>query len=127
MAGVPVTLNGVICDLYGRTISGPVKVVGELIYSVPNQPPGGGGGSPPEGGGPVDPGYGVPVPPLTIWGGRPGPWGGSWVPPQPDVPPPEGPVGEDGFIKSPPPNGGWGYHPTYGWMLDPGPGEAGPK
>lgn len=33
MAAVNVTINGVICDLYGRTITGPVKVVGEMMYS----------------------------------------------------------------------------------------------
>lgn len=33
MAAVKITINGVICDLYGRTITGPVKIVGEAMYS----------------------------------------------------------------------------------------------
>lgn len=33
MAAVKVTITGVICDLYGRTISGPVKIVGEAVYT----------------------------------------------------------------------------------------------
>lgn len=53
MAEVPITINGVICDLYGKTILGPVKIVGSMMKSglgvgggpiLPEEPPAGGGG-----------------------------------------------------------------------------------
>lgn len=49
MAEVPVNINGVIVDLYGRTIMGPVKIVGSMSRTdvgigggpiiPPDQPP----------------------------------------------------------------------------------------
>lgn len=120
MAAIKATFNGVIIDLYGRVISGPVKIVGELMYSdrgvgggpLPGGPGDGGGGGDPPGiwGGPIDPypDHGLPVP-------------------QPPIKPPEGPADDNGFIKPPPAEGGWAYHQTYGWMYDPPAGAAQPK
>lgn len=47
------------------------------------------------------------------------------IPPPPDMTPdvPTSPGG----IKPPPAQGGWGFHPIYGWGYFPGPGEPGPK
>jgi hypothetical protein len=39
----------------------------------------------------------------------------------PDVPP------QDNMVKPPPPEGGWGWNPVYGWGYFPGTGSAGPK
>ena len=49
--------------------------------------------------------------------------------PLPDPPqqPPTGTPDEDGFIKPPPPNGGWGYHEDLGWLWSPGTSNPGPK
>lgn len=78
MAAVKVTINGVICDLYGRTLSGPVKIVGEAMYSdlgvgggpivPPDTPPGSGGGDHIWGGGNVP----MPSPPIANVPGAPG-------------------------------------------------------
>lgn len=55
--------------------------------------------------------------------------GGGPIIPEPgeppiDVPPPDMIPSEP---KPPPPNGGWGWSPEYGWGYFPGPGEASPK
>lgn len=146
MAAVKITINGVICDMYGRTITGPVKIVGEAMYTELGV---GGGPMPP--GEPVDPGYGVPIErpehpiyyPPGIWGPPtmpPGYWGGGMGPgvkpqPHPEHPivippteqPPTGPADGNGFVKPPPAEGGWGYHETYGWLYDPPATGAQPK
>lgn len=132
MAAIPVVLNGTFTSDTGTTTG---VFIGQLAYSDRGV---GGGPVPPEGPvdpgygkpGPVDPGYGIPGPPYP--GKPPGDLGAHpehpiYYPEPPTEPPPEGPVGSDGFIKSPPPGGGWGYHPQYAWMYDPGPEQAGPK
>lgn len=125
MAAINATFNAVIIDLYGRVISGPVKIVGELMYSDrgvgggPVFPPAGGGGGSPDR--PVDPGYGYPEKPVDP---------GYGVPDTPrPIDPPEVPPGaENGdLVKPPPANGGWGFTAGYGWSWFPGPGQAGPK
>lgn len=78
MAALNVALNGVVIDLYGRVISGPVKIVGELMYSDRGVgggplPPGQGGG----GGGDGDHIWGggnvpMPNPPIANVPGAPG-------------------------------------------------------
>ena len=90
MAAVEVTISGVLYDKLNRTMQ-QVVLIGEA--SLTGLGVGGGPiAPPPDSGLPVDPGYGKPMPPNMIWGGRPGPGGGgSWVPPQtlpPDVTPP---------------------------------------
>lgn len=90
MAEVPVNINGVIVDLYGRTIMGPVKIVGSMsrtdvgigggpIFPPPDGGNGGGDGKPP-----------------GIWGGgnEPFPTPPIYFPPQlpPSVKPPEPPA-----------------------------------
>lgn len=67
---------------------------------------------------PVEPGG----PPVEIWP-SPGHPAHPIVLPDPPVNPPD----EDGFIKPPPPGGGWSYHEDYGWMYSPGGQAAGPK
>lgn len=119
MAAINVVLNGTFTSDAGSQVG---TFIGTMAYSdlsvgggpvIPDKP-----SRPP----PVDPGYGYPERPVDPGYGIPGP---PYDPPTGS--PPEGPVGADGFIKSPPEGGGWGYHPTYGWMLDPGPEGAGPK
>lgn len=119
MAAVNITINGVICDLYGRTITGPVKIVGEAMYSDLGV-----------GGGPVIPPAGGGQPPLGIWGPTdprpsnpianvPG------LPPMPDQPPTDGTT--PGGDKPPPEGeGGWGFYDGR-WGYFPGPGQAQPK
>lgn len=81
MAAVPVTINGVIIDYYGRTIMGPIKIVGEMVRSDVSI-----------GGGPIIPPDEKPpdVPPPSIWP----------IPGDPDYPilnPPDKPI-EPGTI-----------------------------
>lgn len=102
MAAVPVTIDGVLCDLYGRTIQ-RVKLVGEMIRSDVGI--GGGPIIPPPNGPPDEK---PPRPPLGIWPG----------PGDPDFPggrPPDG-------VKPPDPVGppvSWKavWHPTEGWIV----------
>lgn len=143
MAAVNITINGVICDLYGRTISGPLKIVGEAMYTdlgvgggpifPPVQPPGG-GGSPPGiwGGGnepfptppianvPGVPGYRPPVPPGTgIWPNPPE--GIAPIPGHPIVLPGDPSWGPPSTPGTPGPGGqfAWklhaGWDPIRGW------------
>lgn len=84
MSAIPITINGVIIDLYGRTIMGPVKIVGEIMRSdvsvgggpifppekPPVEPPNGGNGDKPH-----------PSHPIALPGD---PW---WPKPPIDVPP----------------------------------------
>lgn len=138
MAEVPVTMNGVLYDLYGRTTQrvvfiGDASLTGLSVGGGPIMPPSG-GGQPPGiwGGGNVP----MPTPPIPIYpGGTPNPpgiWGptdprpgvGPIIPPEQ---PPEGPTDDNGFVKPPPGDGGWSYHETYGWGYYPGATAAGPK
>lgn len=146
MAGVEVTITGMLYDKLNRT-SQNVVLIGEATLTgvgigggpivPPQQPPGGGGGLPIP---PVDPGYGIPLPPdfkpPGIWpspghpahpiapGGQPpGIWGGAnepfptppiYFPPQvpPDLQPPEPPP--PGTVTPVPPPGdqaGWPVQP----------------
>jgi hypothetical protein len=139
MAAVPITISGVLCDKYGRTIQ-PVTIVGEAtltglgVGGGPIVPPGQPGG-PDHIWGPTDP---FPTPPIANVPGAPGyrpPGDHIWgptdprptppianvpgLPPMPDEPP-AGSADEDGFIKPPPDGGGWAYHEDYGWMYSPG-------
>lgn len=157
MAEVPVTMNGVLFDLYGRTTQ-RVVFIGDASLTglgvgggpMPGGPPLGfwGGVAPPLPTHPIAPGGpppgiwpspGVPTHPIAPGGPPPGIWGGGNEPfPTPPIPiypggspnPPEPPTGtpdEDGFIKPPPAEGGWAYHEDYAWMYAPSPGSAGPK
>lgn len=120
MAEVPVTITGVIADLTGKTITGPVKFLGSMVRT--DLGVGGGPIFPPEGGG----GGGDNKPP-GIWGGgnEPFPTPPIHIPKPPDVfpgPPP------DGLAKDPPPGGGWGYSLEFGWGFFPMGGPVpGPK
>lgn len=114
MATVKITINGVICDLYGRTITGPVKIVGEAMYTdvTPGHPL-------PPGEGPVDPGYGVPERPPhpahpIVLPGDPG-WG-------PPIDPPTEPP-----TQPPDPNWQWVYDRQHGWHPAYVPGEGDPQ
>lgn len=122
MAAVGITLNGMFYDKLART-SRPGVFIGEA--SLTDLGVGGGPIIPPEGSGPVDPGYGKPMPPDMIWGGRPpvdpgyGRPGGEHpmppiyyppnVPPelQPPTPPPAGTT-----TPVPPPAGSAGWPVT---------------
>jgi hypothetical protein len=130
MADVPVTLNGVLYDLLGRT-SQRVVFIGDASYTglgvgggpMPGGPPLGfwGGVAPP-----------LPTHPIAPGGPPPGIWGGANEPfptppiyiPRPPVPFPEPPPEGN---KPPPPGGGWGYSEEYGWGFFPMGQSAGPK
>lgn len=130
MAAVPMEFRGTLYDLLSRTarqvyLVGDAQLSGVGVGGGPIIPPGGGGGG--GGGGPVDPGYGYPERPVDPGygypiGGRPHPEHPIVTPP--NEPPPTNPPDGDGFLK-PPPEGGWGYHATYGWLFNPA--QAGPK
>lgn len=94
MAEVPVTITGVLIDLYGRTISGPLKLVGSLVRSDVGV-----------GGGPI-------IPPPN--GGN----GGNGRPPHPEHPipprvehpivlPPDPPIDPPTEPPSNPPSDNW--------------------
>lgn len=108
MAAVNVTITGVIADLHGRTISGPVKILGELVRSDVGigggpMPPGEGGGDPP--GIWPDPGP-LPHPehPIAPGGRPPSIWPSPGRPAHPIViPPPQ--VPPEYQPPSPPPPG----------------------
>lgn len=145
MAEVPITINGVLIDYYGRTIAGPLKIVGSAMITGlgvgggPIVPPDGGGGKPPVGiwPGPGDPDYpgGGPKPP-TVWpgpgdpdfpgGGKPpdiGPPPGGGDPGSPTHPinlPPDA-LGDTGFWHEAyaPKAGGW----VWVWVPFPQPGK----
>lgn len=112
MAAVPITISGVLCDKYGRTIQ-PVTIVGEA--TITGLGVGGGPIIPPSGGsppviwpGPGDPDYPIGLPP------------GIWPnPPEGQAPIPEHP------IVIPPPGGNGGpplqikvvWTPQTGWQV----------
>lgn len=97
MAAVNVTITGVLIDLYGRTISGPLKLVGEAVYSDlgvgggPIIPPSGGGNGKPPGtwGGAGEP---FPTPPIHIPPGKPEVPPPSIWPPGPGIDFPSHPI-----------------------------------
>lgn len=132
MAAVNVTITGVICDLYGRTITGPVKIVGEAVRSDvgvgggPIVPPPSGGGDGDHIWGPTDPRPtppianvpGLPpttdppqVPPPSIW--PPGP--GIDFPSHPIVIPP--PITDPPQIPAGPVDWKPVWTPDQGWMV----------
>lgn len=108
MAAVNITISGVICDKYGRTIT-PCTIVGDATITGLGV-----------GGGPMPPGEGGGSPPLGIWGGANEPFptppiaNVPGLPPTID-PPPVNPPDNPTEGKPPPPGGGWGWHPEYGW------------
>ena|SRR5215470_17920316 len=110
MAAVPITLDGMLYDLYQRTsqriiifadasLTG-LGVGGGPIYPAP-------GPQPPDGG--LHPEHPIIIPPPPI-------------DPPPDLQPPV-----DITVKPPPPEGGWAYVQPWGWGYYPGPGKPGPK
>lgn len=125
MAAVPVTLAVVIYPKnktdppYPATIVGYAWVTGLEVGGGPVIPPGP----------PGSPGGEHPAHPIVLPGDP------SWGDPHPSHPivlPPETPVPPDIPItpsepKPPPPEGGWGWSPTYGWGWFPGTGHPGPK
>lgn len=142
MAAVEVTITGVLYDKLNRTTQ-QVVLIGEASYTGlgigggPVIPPASPGVPthpiyyPPGIWGPTDP---RPTPPIANVPGidNPNPPGFGAHPEHPIVIPPneippDGPADDSGFIKPPPEGGGWGYHPTYGWMYDPPTSKPGPK
>jgi len=107
------------------------------IWGPPQMPPGFWGGGmgpgvtpqPPGGGAPPQPTHPIvlpPVepggPPVTIWPSPGHPSHPIVLPPLPEAPPDTG----EGGGKPPPADGGWGFHPEYGWGYFPV-GTPGPK
>src|SRR5262252_7841901 len=111
MAGVGVTIDGVLYDLLNKTTQ-RVILMGELsltgltigggpVYPAPTPPPSGGVPIHPIWG---PPGFNPPGPGMP-----PGIGGGPIIPPQPIDPPPDQTPGGGTITKPPPPDGGWGY------------------
>lgn len=124
MAGVEVTITGMLYDKLNRTTQN-VVLIGEATLTGVGI--GGGPIMPPSGGGlperPVDPGYGIPLPPdykpPGIWpspGPLPHPEHPIVLPPEqvpPDLRPPEPPSPGDPTTIVPPPAG------SQGWPVQP--------
>lgn len=108
MAAVEVTIRGTLYDKTQRTAQQVVLIGDASITGLSI------------GGGPV-----APEEPPGTWGGADEPLPTPPINLPPEQPPPDGPPDSSGFIKPPPPNGGWGFHIEYGWLYSP-PG-AGPK
>jgi hypothetical protein len=119
MSYIPVTLNGVI---YPKTrMPGdqpkPVVFIGYAWRSDLSV-----------GGGPVEGGGDLPAHPIVPPGGYPHPEHPIVLPPvdpQPPEPPDTGAPDSDGWLKPPPPDGGWAFHAEYGWCYFPK--GSGPK
>ena len=124
MAAVEVTISGVLYDKLSRTtrpcvLIGEASLTGLEIGGGPMPPGGGDSGAHPEH--PIynPPGiWGPPTMPPGFWGGGMGPG----VKPQPHpehpiaLPPiPTEPPDNPEEPKPPPEDGGWGWHPEYGW------------
>jgi len=131
MAAVPVTLNGVLYDLYNRTTQRVIFFAEASLSDV------GIGGGPIFGGGapgvpahPIVPPGGYPEPghPIVPPGGYPKPEHPIVIPDPPVDPPPVDPGTDPGVgVKPPPDDGGWGYVAGWGWGYFPGADAAGPK
>jgi hypothetical protein len=124
MAAVPITISGVI---YPKAKGGsvpqpyPAVMVGyawrsdvAVDISPPAAPPG-------------TPAHPIVLPPAPPIDGSPPHPEHPIVLPEPPTQPPEIPT-DPGMVKPPPPEGGWGWSPVYGWGYFPGSGgSAGPK
>lgn len=137
MAEVPVNINGVIIDYYGRTIMGPIKIVGQLSRSDVGvgggpMPPGDGGGGGGGGEGIWGPGDPRPQPPIANVPGidNPDPPGFGQHPAHPIVLPPDRPTDPPTEPPTQPedPNWQWGWNRSLGWhpVYVPGEGDPGP-
>jgi hypothetical protein len=129
MSSVPIMVSGVLWDHANKsgravTLMGEATIVGLGVGGgpvFPDQPP---ATQPP--GTPTFPIWGPPGIDLPPKPGYP-PVAGHPLPEPPPTEPPTGTPDDDGFIKTPPPGGGWAYHNEYQWLYSPGPGAAGPK
>jgi hypothetical protein len=123
MAAVPIQIDGVLWDhanKSGRKVSliGSAHILGLSVGGGPIMPPD-----------TTPPGNGLhPEHPIVPPGGYPHPEHPIVMPPdQPPTEPPTGTPDDDGFIKTPPPDGGWAFHQQYHWLYSPGPSAPGPK
>lgn len=102
MAHVPVTINGIAYPKNKKDPPMPVTIVGYAWITglKPDQ-------------GPISDAH--PEHPIVL--------------PPVDNPPPETPLDKlvTMVAKEPPPDGGWGWFPEYGWVYSPGKGGAQPK
>ena len=118
MAAVPVTLSGVMypkgkaggdapvpCVIVAYAWASGLAVGGGPVY--PSLPPG-------------TPAHPIVLPPTSEHPEHP------IVLPDPPIVPPDIPT-VPSEPKPPPPEGGWGWSPSYGWGWFPGTGGAGPK
>ena len=123
MAAIDITISGVLYDKLSRTTR-PVVLIGEA--SLTGLGVGGGPivpGDPPGIWGPTDP---RPSHPINLPPWYPGDPPGIWGPtdPRPSHPivipkPPTDPPATPTEPKPPPADGGWGWHPEYGWGFFP--------
>jgi hypothetical protein len=131
MGAVPVTISGVMypkgksaddtpvpCTIVGYAWATGLGVGGGPVF--PSTPPGGG----------EHPEHPIVIPPAPpIEGGPPLPTHPIVLPEPPPEGPPILPPGDPPgtIVKPPPPGGGWGWSPDYGWGYFPGAGGPGPK
>lgn len=122
MAAVPIQIDGVLWDhaqKKGTKVSliGHAFILGLSVGGGPIIPP---DTTPPDGG--LHPEHPIVLPPDN---GGAHPEHPIVMPP--DQPPPTGTPDEDGFLKAPPAEGGWGYHKDYQWLYKPRADQAQPK
>jgi hypothetical protein len=121
MGAVPVTISGVMfpkgksaddepvpCTIVGYAWATGLGVGGGPIMPSPLPP-------------------GTPAHPIVLPPAPPGePTHPIVLPEPPEIEPPD-PPSDPSIVKPPPPGGGWGWSPEYGWGYFPGTGGAGPK
>lgn len=128
MSVVPVTINGVAYPKNKKDPPFPVTIVGYAWITGLSV---GGGPAGPQ----PHPEHPIVLPPENpgdppiIWGGGNEPMPTPPIVIPPDRPPPDHPLEElfTMVAKEPPPEGGWGWFPEYGWVYSPAAGAAGPK
>lgn len=126
MAAVEITISGVLYDKYNRTqqnvvLIGEATLTGLSVGGGPIIPPG------QPGGGGLHPSHPIALP-GDPWWGDPHPAHPIVLPP--NITPPDPPQNPS-EPKPPPADGGWGWHPEYGWGYfpmqggkpQPGPGK----
>jgi hypothetical protein len=118
MGAVPVTISGVIYPK-GKSADDQPEAVTIIGYAWATGLGVGGGPIIPPGVHPEHPIVLPPTPPAE-------PTHPIVLPEPPTTVPPDVPS-DPSIVKPPPPGGGWGWSPEYGWGYFPGSGGAGPK
>jgi len=120
MAGVEVTITGMLYDRINRTTQNVVLVGEAMLTGL------GVGGGPVYPGGPDEPPPRPQPRPPGIWGPTdPRPTPPIYIPPKPVDPPVDPQPPGDLVVKPPPEGGGWAYVSAWGWGYFPGDNPVG--